>query len=196
MEYRSYADTGELKRRARESLKGNLGITLLAEILGKILLTIAAVIPFGGLVVSGPILVGTAGVYNRATDHDSSELSDLFSGFRYNFVENFLMALLKGVFIFLWSLLFLIPGIVKGYSYAMTEYLMARDRELTAMDALKLSRELMKGNKFRLLLFQLSFIGWILLMILTCGIAGIFVIPYMQTATTEFFNDIYFEKMI
>ena len=119
---------------------------------------------------------------------------DLFSGFKENFGENFLLGIVKGIFLVLWTLLFIIPGIVKSFSYAMTEYLMARETDLTAMEAIQKSRMLMKGNKMRLFMLDLSFIGWILLVIVSFGLAAFYVVPYMRTAKTEFFNDIYFAE--
>ncbi|MCQ2511271.1 MAG: DUF975 family protein [Lachnospiraceae bacterium] len=183
-----------IKADAKVSLSGNLGTSFLAEIAGKSITAIACAVPFGGLLVGGPLAVATAEIYTKNTDHNKPQFLDLFNGFRENFGENFLLGILKSVFIFLWTMLFIIPGFVKMYSYAMTEYLMARDKNLTAMEAIKTSRELMHGNKMRLFMLNLSFIGWILLTIVTFGIAAIYVKPYMSTARTEFFNDIYFAE--
>lgn len=183
-----------IKHDARDSLKGNLGISLLAEVVGSAIHLVAGIIPFGGLLVRGSLAVGIEEIYIKNTDHNMPEFKDLFNGFKENFGENFLLGVVKDIFIFLWSLLFLIPGIVKAYSYAMTEYLMAREKDLTAMEAIQKSRMLMKGNKMRLFLLNLSFIGWIFLTIVTFGIAAIYVVPYMNTAKTEFFNDIYYAE--
>lgn len=184
--------TGEIKASAKDSLRGNLGTSFLAEIATTAIECIACCVPFGGTIVSGPLKVGKANIYCKNTDRERSVFTDLFSGFRENVGENFFLGIVKSLFIFLWSLLFLVPGIVKAYSYAMAEYLMVRDPSLTAMEAMNVSKQMMKGNKLRLFTLHLSFLGWILLMILTAGIAGIYVIPYMNTASTEFFNDIYY----
>ncbi|MDO4617546.1 MAG: DUF975 family protein [Lachnospiraceae bacterium] len=182
----------EIKASARESLKGNLGTSLLAVIAGNALNMISTVIPFGGLITCGPLSVGIEGIYVKDTDRETPKFRDLFLGFKENFGENFLLGLVKRIFLLLWTLLFIIPGVIKGYSYAMTEYLMARNSELTAMDAIRESRRLMNGNKMRLFLLELSFIGWILLAIATLGLASLYVVPYMKTAKIEFYNDIYF----
>lgn len=183
-----------IKADAKDSLKGNLGTSFLAEIAGAAIATVACAIPFGGMLVTGPLSVGQANIYNKNTDHTKPRFRDLFAGFTENFGETFLLGIVKSIFILLWSLLFIIPGIIKSYSYAMTEYLMARDTELTAMEAIQNSRALMKGNKMRLFLLQLSFIGWILLVVVSLGLASFYVVPYMRTAETEFFNDIYFAE--
>ncbi|MDO4617541.1 MAG: DUF975 family protein [Lachnospiraceae bacterium] len=182
----------EIKASARKNLKGNLGTSFLAEVAGTSINMVATIIPFGGTIISGPIDVGTQGIYVKNTDQEKPRFLDLFNGFKENFGENFLMRLVKSIFIFLWSLLFIIPGLVKSYSYAMTEYLMARNQGMTAMEAIRESRRLMNGNKMRLFLLNLSFIGWTLLLGVTLGLAAFYVVPYMKTAKTEFFNDIYF----
>ncbi len=182
----------EIKTSAKESLKGNLGTSFLAEIAGDAISAVSHLIPFAGCIISGPLMVGTAGIYTKNTDHEKPAFKDLFRGFTENFGENFLLGLLKGLFIALWSLLLIIPGIIKGYAYAMSEYLMVRERDLTAMEAMKRSQILMKGHKMQLFVLELSFIGWVLITILTLGIASIYTVPYMKTAKTEFFNDIYY----
>jgi len=84
------------------------------------------------------------------------------------------------LFIFLWSLLFAIPGVIKSYSYAMTPYILAKYPEIPAKEALKLSMKIMDGRKAELFVLQLSFIGWAILASLTFGILSLFfVIPYM-----------------
>ncbi len=184
----------EIKNDAKNSLKGNLGTSFLAELAGTSISLVSRLIPFGGMLVEGPLNIGTEGIYIKNTDHGKPKFGDLFNGFKENFGENFLLALVKTLFTFLWTLLFIIPGIVKHYGYAMSEYLMARNTELTAMEALEKSQLLMKGRKMRLFLLNLSFIGWDLLVILTLGIASIYVVPYQKTAKTEFFNDLYFAE--
>ena len=82
---------------------------------------------------------------------------------------------------FLWSLLFIIPGIIKSYEYRMIPYIMAENPEINTADAFALSKEMMTGNKWAAFVLDLSFIGWHLLAILTCGILEIFyVVPYEQ----------------
>lgn len=87
------------------------------------------------------------------------------------------------LFVFLWSCLFVIPGIIKAFAYAMTPYILADCPNVKAKDALKLSMRIMKGHKGELFGFYLSFIGWAFLSLFTCGILGTFyVTPYMNSA--------------
>ncbi len=98
--------------------------------------------------------------------------------------------LLKSLKVFLWSLLFIIPGIVASYSYAMTDYILAEFPELSAGDAVRHSKEMMEGNRARLFCLQLSFIGWDILCLLTLGIGNLWLTPYAQAATAAFYREV------
>lgn len=97
---------------------------------------------------------------------------------------------LKGLYVFLWSLLFVIPGIVAGYSYAMTGYILAEHPELTAGEAIEQSKVMMEGNRGRLFCLQFSFIGWELLSALTLGIGGLWIRPYREAAIAAFYREV------
>jgi len=97
---------------------------------------------------------------------------------------------LMRLFIFLWSLLFLIPGIIKSFSYAMTLYILEENPELSANEAIDRSRAMMKGHKFDYFWLLLSFIGWAFLSIFTLGIGLLWLMPYMQTASGAFYEDV------
>lgn len=98
--------------------------------------------------------------------------------------------LLQTVYIVLWTLLFIIPGIIASYSYAMTSYILAEHPELTAGEAIARSKEMMEGNRGRLFCLQLSFIGWDILSALTLGIGGLWLTPYKQAATAAFYREV------
>jgi len=98
---------------------------------------------------------------------------------------------LKGVYVLLWLLLFIVPGIIAGYSYAMTSYILAEDPELTASEAIEQSKQMMYGHRWRLFCLQFSFIGWeILSALLTFGIGSLWITPYKQAATAAFYREI------
>ena len=94
------------------------------------------------------------------------------------------------IFIALWSLLLIIPGIVKSLSYAMTPYILEENPELSANEAIDRSRAMMRGHKYDLLWLYLSFIGWFLLSFLTLGIGLLWLIPYVETAQAAFYEDV------
>ncbi len=98
---------------------------------------------------------------------------------------------MKDLFIFLWSLLFIIPGIIKAYEYYMVDYILTEDPTIDYKDALEMSKRMMDGNKWATFVLELSFIGWILLSILTCGILSIFMVnPYMYATESELFLEL------
>lgn len=141
------------------------------------------------VLVAGPLAVGLAHYFLRVTDRNNPQIADLFAEFK-NFGNTVVLNLLIGIFTFLWSLLFLIPGIVKGISYSMAPYIMAEHPEIKPLDAIKMSRQMMQGHKGEYFVLQLSFIGWYLLCILTVGIGFFFLSPYISAATAEFFNEV------
>ena len=98
--------------------------------------------------------------------------------------------LLMHIFIILWSLLLVIPGIVKMFSYAMTPYILEENPELGANEAIDRSRAMMKGHKFDLFYLYLSFIGWFILCCFTLGIGFLWLTPYMETAAAAFYEDV------
>ena len=94
------------------------------------------------------------------------------------------------LFTFLWSLLFIIPGIVKCFSYSMTPFILEEHPELGANEAIDHSRAMMKGHKFDLFWLILSFIGWGFLCLFTFGIGYLWLVPYMDTSVSAFYEDV------
>ena len=97
---------------------------------------------------------------------------------------------LMGFYIFLWSLLLVIPGIIKMFSYSMTPYILEENPELSADEAIDRSRAMMKGHKFDLFWLILSFIGWFILCGLTLGIGLLWLMPYLNTTMAAFYEDV------
>ena len=102
---------------------------------------------------------------------------------------------LSTIYIFLWTLLLIIPGIIKSYSYALTPYILVEHLEMSANEAIEESMRLMDGHKFDLFYLQLSFIGWAILSILSLGLGFFWLIPYQMTAQAAFYRDIKNEAM-
>ncbi len=98
--------------------------------------------------------------------------------------------LLMGILVFLWTLLLIIPGIIKIFSYSMTPFILDENPELSASEAIHRSRMMMKGHKFDLFWLYLSFIGWFFLCILTFGIGSLWLTPYVQTAEAAFYQEV------
>ena len=97
---------------------------------------------------------------------------------------------LQGLYVLLWSLLLIIPGIMASYSYAMTGYILAETPDLTASEAIARSKEMMAGNRFRLFCLHFSFIGWDFLCMLTLGIGNLWLQPYKKAAVAAFYREV------
>ena len=119
----------------------------------------------------------------------------LFSQFD-RFKQGFLQSFLRNLYIVLWSLLFVIPGIVKSFSYAMTPFIMADHPEMTAKEAIAASKEMMDGHKGDLFILGLTFFGWHLLAGLSLGIGYLWLNPYMNAAYAAFYRDLCNQKRI
>ena len=149
--------------------------------------TIASIVSF---ILGGAVQLGYCTYLLKQYDNSEPKFADLFSHFSTNFGGGFCLKLLTSIYITLWSMLLIIPGIVKAYAYSMAPYIMAENPHLTAGQCLAESQALMKGHKFELFLLDLSFIGWILLSALTLGIGSILLTPYTSAARTAFYRDI------
>lgn len=137
-----------------------------------------------------PVLnLGVHQIYLKATTDEKPHFSEMFSKMS-QFGTAFLTSLLTGIFVILWSLLLIIPGIIAAYSYSMVYFILAENPEMSAMEAIRESKRIMKGHKFELFVLQLSFIWWYLLCVVTFGLASIYVIPYTEMAKANFYNKI------
>lgn len=124
-----------------------------------------------------------------------TSVSALFHGYRNPWLpKSFLLPLLVNIYIFLWTLLLIIPGIIMSYAYAMTYYIYKDHREMGCNKAIGESIRLMDGHKWQLFVLDLSFLGWLLLSILTLGIGLLWLIPYWSTAHAHFYEDLIREK--
>ena len=116
---------------------------------------------------------------------------DMFEGYNKELFSRVLTTtLLYYVYVFLWSMLLLIPGCIKAYSYAMTPFILKDNPEMKNNAAIEESMRMMDGHKLELFLLDLSFIGWALLSLLTCGIGFLWLVPYMNMARVNFYEDL------
>lgn len=118
------------------------------------------------------------------------QIESIFNIYRDNFQKSFLVTFLIELFVILWALLFIIPGVIMAYAYSMSIYIAHDNPELTAMEAIQKSKEMMRGHKWDLFVLDLSFIGWILLCCLTFGLGFILLQPYIDTAHAEFYRNL------
>lgn len=148
----------------------------------------AGVFSLVAFILGGVVQLGYASYLLKQQDREISSVKELFTKFDY-FGQGFLQMFLRNLFTFLWALLFVIPGIIKSLSYAMTPFIMAENPELTAKEAIKISQERMQGHKWELFCLEFSFIGWYLLCGLTLGIGTFFLNPYVNAAYAAFYRD-------
>ena len=152
--------------------------------------SISSLLSLVGFIIGGPIQVGYARFCLKITDAKRPlEFKDLFSGFDV-FGEAFLLNLRITLRILGWTLLFIIPGIIAGYRYSQAFYIMAENPGLGSGECIERSKAMMQGNKWKLFCLQLSFIGWFFLTVITLGIAGLWMSPYMAVAETFFYRDV------
>lgn len=137
-----------------------------------------------------PLEIGARRYFIRTAE--GLEAKDYFNfTFRSsNYMKIVLTMLLKNVQLFLWTLLLIIPGIIKSYSYRIVPYILAENPEIGAKRAIQLSRQMTKGNKLDMFILDLSFIGWSLLGVMVCCIGIIFVRPYINMTMAELYLDL------
>lgn len=133
--------------------------------------------------------IGQKKTYLKNSQGEKASLKYLMTGFS-NYGRSILLYILTSVFTLLWSFLFIIPGIIKSYSYSMSPYILAENPDISAREAIKISKRMMYGHKWDLFKLYLSFFWWILLCILTLGVAAIYVGPYMEATFANFYNEL------
>ena len=154
-----------------------------------VLVGITASIAFGILLVSSlikiflcnPILVGCDRFFMTSREDGDVKLNTLGHGFKSVYLRNVGTMFLRDLFLSLWTLLFIIPGIIKYYSYRMVPYILADRPDLNHKEVIDLSRKMMDGNKWAAFVLDLSFIGWYILGVCTCGLVSLFyTAPYVE----------------
>ena len=133
--------------------------------------------------------VGYAKFNLNLVDKKNAAFENLFEYFSH-WKTTIIARLLRALYVFLWSLLFIISGIVAVFSYAMTDYILAETPELTADEAITQSKTMMYGNRFRFFCLQFSFIGWGILATLAFGIGHLWLTPYKQAAYAAFYREV------
>lgn len=192
----------EYKDMALLSLEGKWGKAAIASLIAFIILELFGsspsffMDPIPSMVLQGvlsvlllPLAWGYITFFLRIIRDENLDYGHLFDGFNQYF-RIFLAELLKGIYILLWALLLIIPGLIKEYSYAMTEFILKDNPEMSGEEAICESMRLMQGHKMQLFLLDLSMIGWLILSILTLGIGFLFLMPYNYTAHAHFYEDL------
>lgn len=183
----------ELKSLAKQQIKGKIGTLFLVALVIALITGALGMIPTVGsiasMVITPAFTLATVAIYLKLAKGESVAVGDAFSKFD-QFWPAFKVNFLVGLFTALWSLLFYIPGIIKGLSYSQANYILAENPGIGAREAINRSKAMMDGHKMELFVLNLSFIGWYLLCGITFGIAAIWVIPYVNATMTNFYNTV------
>ncbi|MBO5931739.1 MAG: DUF975 family protein [Clostridia bacterium] len=190
-------DRKQLKAQAKEQIRGKIGVliavTLVIGAITAVATFLAGLIPGVGmavsLIVTPAFALSTIRIYLMVVRGGNPEIKDSFSGFD-DFFSAFKVTFLVGLYTFLWSLLFIIPGIIKSYSYSMSMFVLADNKGKSARECIAESKAMTEGHKMELFVLDLSFIGWYLLGSLTCGIAYLYVVPLLNATHANVYETI------
>jgi len=186
----------ELMSMARKSLKDKWGLAiggffiyLLINIVVQVGARFFPAAPLLLLIIAGPLAAGLSLFAINFARNQNPKIEQVFEGF--NRLGTTIGAyLLMTLFIFLWTLLLIVPGIIATLSYSMTFFILADDDSIGAMEAINKSKEMMRGHKWKFFCLILRFFAWILLCILTLGIGFLWLIPYIYVTYANFYDDI------
>ena len=186
-------ENSQLRAEARQALQGKWPMAAVAALIYSIVAGGLSAIPFIGglcsLFIGLPVAYGIAIVMFGVFKGKDVDFGVLFEGFQ-DYSRIFVTKLLQGIYTALWSLLLVVPGVIKYYSYAMTDYILKEEPEMKNNAAIEKSMAMMENNKMKLFLLDLSFIGWALLAIVTFGIGFLFLQPYMQVSRAALYEDL------
>lgn len=159
--------------------------------LGQNLESLSWVASIVSLIITGPLAYAAAKYFLDLVRAKKVEWRMVFDGFTGEMLTpSIKLTLWMMLKVFLWSLLLVVPGIIKGYAYSQAFYLLNDNKKLGYKEALEESEKMMDGHKWELFVLQLSFIGWSLLAVLTCGIGFLWLTPYMNTTLANYYEDL------
>lgn len=181
----------EVKAASKEQLKGRWAIVGGLFLVISILTIGVQWIPYIGaiasILITGACTLSYILISFKVINKEELGIEDVFSGFR-NFLKALGLLLWQTLWIWLWSLLLIIPGIIKSYSYCMSFYILAENPDMDIREALNESKRITNGYKMDLFILSLSFLGWGILAILTLGIGYFWLIPYIQVTMANVYK--------
>lgn len=159
-----------------------------ALFVGGISFFVFAFIIIVGVFLINPLSVGCNNFFLSNRRNSNTDINAIERGFTPNYKNTVIVMFMTDLFIFLWSLLFIIPGIVKHYEYYLVEYILSENPDIDYKDAQAMSSQLMSGHKMETFVLELSFIGWLILGAMTCGLLNLFYVnPYMEATKAELY---------
>ena len=189
----SKTENRTLMRQARESLRGSWILAVLTFLVYVLVLAIPQMIPKAGglisLLITGPMWLGLCIFSLAISRKQGPQCEQIFFGFK-RFGVSLGAYLLQTIFIILWAILLLIPGIIAALSYSMTFFIIAENDSIGPLEVIRESKKIMYGNKWKFFCLNLRFIGWGWLCILTLGIGFLWLSPYMLVSFAKFYDDL------
>ncbi len=185
----------EMKALAKERFTLQYSVAVLGVLIVLALFSAVSTASIGLLAIFAlPIFIGESKLFMKLHYEDQTDLKVLFDGFSTkHYLTNVLVMVLRIIFLILWTFLFIIPGLIKNYSYAMVPFILADENtdDATRNNAITKSREIMNGHKLELFIIDLSFIGWFILSAFTFGILFVlYVQPYYIQTRAIFYDKI------
>ncbi|MEI8243143.1 MAG: DUF975 family protein [bacterium] len=184
---------------ARDSLRNRWGLAIgVIVVIGaiQIALSLLAKIPLlglvfsiGSLLISGALALGVAIFWLSLSRTGTGSMNQAFSGFE-RFGVAFVTYLLVSIFVLLWLLLLIVPGIIAALRYSQVWFVLADNPQMDALDAINRSKQMMQGNKWKYFCLQWRFFGWGLLCIVTLGIGFLWLCPYIAMSQAKFYDDL------
>lgn len=164
-------------------------ICILIAVIVIILVALAVAVVLDAFILN-PFEVGAKRFFSHSIVQ-KAEVKEIAYAYDHSYKNVAKIMFLKDLYTVLWTLLFIIPGIVKSYEYQMIPYLLGEHPEMSTEEAFATSRELMRGNKWKAFVLDLSFLGWVILSVLTMGILAIFyVMPYVYLTKAALYREL------
>ena len=182
-----------LMAKARDSLKGKWGIAIGTYVVFMLISIAVQLIPVAGglisILITGAMSIGMVSFALSLSRKQEAKLSQIFDGFQ-KFGVGLGAYILQMIFVILWSILLIIPGFIALFSYSKTFFLIAENESIGPLEAIKKSKEMMRGNKWKYFCLWFRFFGWGLLCILTLGIGFLWLAPYIIVSSAQFYDDL------
>jgi uncharacterized membrane protein len=182
-----------LMQQARETLAGKWGIAIgTFALYAIIMIVLGSIHKVGGiinLIVGGPMALGISTFSLSFSRGTGTKLNQIFEGFK-RFETSLVAYLIMILFTLLWSLLLIVPGIIASISYSQTFFILVDEPSVGGREAVRRSKKMMNGYKWKYFCLQLRFVGWALLSILTLGIGLLWLVPYMGISRAKFYDDV------
>ncbi len=179
----------DLMNEAKKSLQGNWGIAIGGMIVLFLVGIGAGFIPFGSLILAGPLGLGNIIFHKKIVSGEGAEIEHLFDGFK-NFLPAFGTFIVTLIFVVLWSLLFIIPGIIMGFAYSQALFILSDEPDIGAYEAIQKSRAMMDGYKLKYFGLSLLFMLLSIACLFTLGIGYLFLVPFIRVTLVHFYQDV------